>query len=238
MDQTTLFELVVLAAFIGWFHTLTGPDHFIPFIAMSRVGGWSLRRTTLVTLACGVGHVLSSILIGSLGIGLGLLVEGLVDFEGSRGNLAGWLLLGFGLAYMTWGFVRAARNRPHTHAHAHHDGTVHHHNHNHHGGHVHVHEGKAPAGSMTPWVLFAIFVFGPCEPLIPVLMYPAAKLSIWGVCLVAGVFAAATLATMLTIVLAGYFGLAPFSFPRLQRYSHAIAGGSIALCGMAIQLGL
>ena len=91
---------------------------------------------------------------------------------------------------------------------------------------------------MTPWVLFAIFVFGPCEPLIPVLMYPAAKLSVWGVVLVAATFAVATLATMLSIVSLGCIGLAPFSFPRLQRFSHAIAGGTIALCGAAIQLGL
>jgi hypothetical protein len=89
MDQKTLGQLVGLAAFIGWFHTLTGPDHFIPFIAMSRVGRWSLLKTVLVTLACGMGHVLSSILLGALGISLGLLLEGLVEFEGSRGALAG-----------------------------------------------------------------------------------------------------------------------------------------------------
>jgi len=27
------------------------------------------------------------------------------------------------------------------------------------------------------WALFLIFVFGPCEPLIPLIMYPAAKLN-------------------------------------------------------------
>ncbi len=237
MDQKTLIELMGLAAFIGWFHTLTGPDHFIPFIAMSKVGRWSLRRTIAITLACGMGHVLSSILIGTLGIGFGLLLNRLVHFESSRGTLAGWLLLGFGLAYMTWGIFRAIRNRPHSHLHAHPDGEVHGHTHNHHGGHAHVH-GETDQGSMTPWVLFAIFVFGPCEPLIPILMYPAAQLSVSGALLVAGVFAAATLGTMLTIVVAGYFGLARLSFPRLARYSHAIAGGSIAVCGAAIQLGL
>ena len=37
-------------------------------------------------------------------------------------------------------------------------------------------------------ILFTIFVFGPCEPLIPILMYPAAKSSVAGMLLVAGVF--------------------------------------------------
>ncbi|HOD34406.1 MAG TPA: hypothetical protein PLR20_01590 [Syntrophales bacterium] len=36
-----------------------------------------------------------------------------------------------------------------------------------------------PAASLgffhTPWVLFTIFVLGPSEPLIPVLMFPAAR---------------------------------------------------------------
>jgi ABC-type nickel/cobalt efflux system permease component RcnA len=235
MDQATLTQLVGLAAFIGFFHTLTGPDHFVPFIAMSRAGRWSLQRTMVITLASGVGHVLSSVVIGSIGIGAGILVQGLNTLEEQRGSVAGWLLLGFGLAYMCWGLVRAIRNRPHTHIHVHENGTLHHHEHGHEGKHLHAHE---RAGSLTPWILFAIFVFGPCEPLIPILMYPAANLSWWGVVLVAAVFAVATLATMTVMVVGGYFGLAKLSFPRLERFSHAIAGAAIVLCGAAIQFGL
>jgi ABC-type nickel/cobalt efflux system permease component RcnA len=181
--------------------------------------------------------VLSSIVLGALGIGLGWVVSSVTPVEEYRGNIAGWLLFGFGLAYMTWGLVRAIRNRQHGHAHGHADGSVHDHEHTHHGNHVHVHD-EERAQSMTPWILFAIFVFGPCEPLIPILMYPAATLSMPGVVMVAAVFAVATLATMQVIVIAAYLGLAKFSFPRLQRFSHAIAGGTIALCGAAIQLGL
>jgi hypothetical protein len=40
------------------------------------------------------------------------------------------------------------------------------------------------------------------------------------------------------IVLAACVGLAPFSFPWLQRFSHAIAGAAITACGAAIHLGL
>ena len=67
--------------------------------------------------------------------------------------------------------------------------------------HLHVHTESERAASMTPWILFAIFVFGPCEPLIPVLMYPAALQSVAGVLLVTSVFAVVTLATMLGVVL-------------------------------------
>jgi threonine/homoserine/homoserine lactone efflux protein len=83
-----------------------------------------------------------------------------------------------------------------------------------------------------------IFIFGPCEPLIPVLMYPAAEGSWWGVALVALVFAAATLATMLAVVLLARQGLARIPLGGIERYSHALAGLALVACGLAIRLGL
>ena len=76
---------------------------------------------------------------------------------------------------------------PAIHGHAHLDGHAHEHEHVHTHAHTHVHAAEA-AGNMTPWVLFTIFVFGPCEPLIPLVMYPAAKGDSAGVALVAGAF--------------------------------------------------
>lgn len=238
MQQTSLLVLLGTAAFIGFFHTLTGPDHYIPFVAMSRVGRWSLAKTMVITLACGVGHVASSIVLGMLGIGLGVAVGQLERFEGLRGNLAGWLLLGFGLAYLAWGLKRAVRNQPHSHVHGHANGTLHVHTHDHAGEHLHPHGADDRAQSMTPWILFTIFVFGPCEPLIPILMFPAAKLNLWGVGLVCLVFGLCTLATMMAIVVAGYLGLSRVSFAWLGRYAHAIAGLAVTACGAAIQFGL
>jgi sulfite exporter TauE/SafE len=104
--------------------------------------------------------------------------------------------------------------------------------------HAHVHQGEAKA-SITPWVLFTIFIFGPCEPLIPLIMYPAAKHSDSGMILVAGVFGAVTIATMMTIVGLTTMGLSRLPLGRLERYSHTLAGTAILLCGLAIQfLGL
>ena len=238
LHESTLLGLTGLAGFIGFFHTLTGPDHYVPFVAMSRVGRWSYAKTMVVTLACGLGHVLSSVVLGVIGVGLGLAVGGLEWFEGVRGTVAGWLLLGFGLAYLAWGIKQAIRNQPHTHVHAHGDGTAHTHTHRHVGDHAHPHGADDRVGGMTPWILFTIFVFGPCEPLIPVLMFPAAQLSLPGVVLVAVVFAVCTIATMVAMVTAGYFGLSKLSFWRLSRYGHAVAGLAMASCGAAIQFGL
>ena len=59
--------------------------------------------------------------------------------------------------------------------------------------HLHVHDVNA---GLTPWALFVILLLGPCEPLVPLLMVPAASGGWATVAAVAGVFALATIATM------------------------------------------
>jgi nickel/cobalt exporter len=82
-------------------------------------------------------------------------------------------------------------------------------------------------------------LFGPCEPLIPILMYPAAQDSIFGLILVTAVFGSATILTMLGVVLSATMGISFLPMARLERYNHALAGATIFLCGIAIQfLGL
>lgn len=231
-----IWILAGTAVFLGFFHTLIGPDHYLPFIAMARARHWPLRRTLAIAFFSGLGHVLSSVLLGFAGLALGLAVSRLEAAESWRGNAAAWLFIGFGFAYLIWGLHRAIKNRPHRHVHAHADGAVHDHTHQHESEHVHVHEKKT---NITPWVLFTIFVFGPCEPLIPLVMYPAAKHSMAGVALVAGAFAAATIATMLAVIALSSWGMSFVRLGRLERFAHAMAGGAILLSGLAVQfLGL
>jgi len=235
--------LCATAAAVGVVHTLLGPDHYLPFVAMSRAGRWSFQRTLAITVACGVGHVVGSIVLGFVGIALGAALFRLEHVEAVRGGLAGWLLLAFGVVYGSWGVRYALRTRRHAHWHAHADGTVHMHPHVHLAEHAHVHAPPADPGAgrpvnHTPWVLFTIFVFGPCEPLIPLLMYPAAAGGVVDVVLVTTVFGVATIATMTLVVAAGCFGLGAMRFGRLERYSHALAGLAVAICGGAVVVGL
>jgi len=99
-----------------------------------------------------------------------------------------------------------------------------------------VHDQQAH-NAITPWAMFVIFVFGPCEALIPLFMYPAAQQSAGLVMSVALVFGAVTLATMLALVAITCIGLDRLRLPLAgRRYAHAIAGASVALCGGAISL--
>lgn len=227
-----LSVLVATAASIGVVHTLIGPDHYVPFAAMAAARRWSLGKTLAVTAACGAGHVLGSLALGVVGLGLGASLAGLVDVEAARGAVAGWLLLGLGLAYFAWGLRQAWRRRPHAHAHVHADGTRHEHGHGHGAGHVHVHD--EGLRSATPWALFVVFVFGPCEALVPLLMVPAAEQRWATAAAVVGAFAAATIGTMLLVVWLLARGLARAGLAEWSRFGHATAGAAICACALAM----
>ena len=264
--------LILTAASIGFVHTLLGPDHYVPFVAMGAARNWTLRRTLWITGLCGLGHVAGSVILGAIGIAIGLSVEHMAWFEGLRGDWAAWALTAFGLAYLAWGLKHAARARPHTHEHVHGGGLLHRHRHTHEGPHLHPHlatesgavlrpppaayalarhpdapeaevryraveTGSAPARTaarITPWALFVVFILGPCEPLIPVLMVPASQHSVWGTAAVVLAFGAATLATMLAVVYLGIRGVERLPLAAAERYAHALAGAALSLCGLGI----
>jgi nickel/cobalt exporter len=215
MSPTT--ALLGTAVWIGFIHTLFGPDHYVPFVAMARAGQWTRRKTLVITLLCGLGHVAGSVALGLIGIALGALLLKLEWIETVRGELAAWLLLTFGLLYFVYGLVRAIRHVPHRHV---------------------VAEQASQTDSLTPWILFTIFLFGPCEPLIPILMYPAAHANALVVVLVTMAFALSTLITMTATVMLLYAGVGVISWQQFHRFSHAAAGLAIALCGAAVKFGL
>jgi sulfite exporter TauE/SafE len=221
--------LLATAASLGFLHTLFGPDHYLPFVVMSRAQGWSAARTAAITFLCGLGHVLSSVLLGFAGIALGSAITSLEAIEAYRGDLAAWILIVFGLLYLIWGLRRGLlKKNGHTHLHP---GQSH--------AHFEDHAHSRTKSDMRPWVLFTIFVLGPCEPLIPILIYPAARGTLGDVFLVAGIFSAVTIATMMASVLLLRAGVLALPLQRMDKYIHALAGGTILACGLSIRfLGL
>jgi sulfite exporter TauE/SafE len=258
MIEREIWVLAGTAASLGLIHTVIGPDHYLPFIVISRARNWTLRKTLFVSFLAGLGHILSSVVLGFVGIALGIAVARLEGVESARGEIAAWLLIGFGLAYFVWGMRRAWKDKPHTHPHLHdhadaqinphgpdqgaHDPSrehVHKHAHTHTheiAEHAHPHGENPRKANITPWVLFTIFIFGPCEPLIPLVMYPAARHSTAGVALVAAAFGLVTIATMLVIITAASWGARFVRLGKLERYSHALAGLMIFVSGIAVQV--
>jgi nickel/cobalt transporter (NicO) family protein len=230
-DSITLLSITAIS--LGFLHTLLGPDHYLPFIVLSEAKKWNLKKTLFITFICGLGHVLSSVILGLAGLAVGISVSKLVSVESFRGNIAAWLFIAFGLIYMIISVRNLVKKKNHSHSHYHIDGEKHSHDHNHHNEHTHIHESEV--FKTTPWILFLIFVFGPCEPLIPILMYPAARNNISGAILVSILFSIVTITTMMSIVLAFKFGINKINLKPVEKYSHLIAGTMILFSGIAIQ---
>ncbi len=246
----TVWVLVSAAVGIGFVHTVIGIDHTLPFVVLGKARGWSLRRTLWVTGLCGGGHVAASVLLGGAGIGVAIFASGLDTREGYhwmqgrvgafesieavRGDLAAWALVLFGLTYAAWSLARRRRQQRHVHEHA--GGLVHSHDHPATGGHEHPSGKAAGVAGVTAWSLFVIFVLGPCEPLIPILMVPAFQVGLWAVVPVTVAFGVTTIATMAAVVALAYRGLDFVRFPRLQAHVHTLSGLAIASSGLAILL--
>ena len=227
--------LSATAATVAFVHTLLGPDHYLPFVAMAKARGWTIAKTVRATLLCGIGHISGSIVLGFVGVYAGIQIGTLEWVEGTRGSVAAWTLIAFGLVYMVWGLRKAYKNKPHTHGHRH-AGVWHAHEHNHHRRHAHVHVDQKRAGAVGPWAIFIVFVLGPCEALIPILMYPAAKQSMASVFLVTSVFGIVTVLTMLMVVVFSVWSLKDIKLPKLERFSHVFVGGTMFMCGCSITL--
>lgn len=227
--------LISTAASLAVFHTAIGIDHYIPFVAMSKSNKWSFRKTMLIVSICGLGHVLSSVILGLIGIWLGSQLSFLVNIEDIRGELAKWFLIAFGAIYTLWGIRNAIKNKPHRHILT--DGNEVWHGHSHKlykEESIDAHVEKSVI-SRSFWPLFILLVLGPCEPLIPLIMYPATDTGMFGVITVAVVFSVCTIATMLFCTIIVLKGVNMIPMKKIERYSHALAGFAVLMCGLAIQ---
>jgi hypothetical protein len=207
MDSSITVLLLSTAA-IAFVHALA-PDHWIPFVSIARAQKWSRTKMMSVTFVSGLGHVGSSLAIGAVGLFFGYQLTALKAFETQRAEVAGLLLIGFGLAYALWG-IRHARE--------------------------HRHSVPDPRKQVTVWTLFALFVLGPCEPLIPLLFVSAAE-SWTAVLFVSVAFAVITIALMMIQVLLAHEGIRLLKFFNISHHhGHAIAGVVIAFSGALVML--
>lgn len=233
MFSTELSIIIPTAITVAFLHTILGPDHYIPFIAMARARKWSTLKTIWTTFFAGLGHIIGSVALGIIGIVFGLAIKKLEIVEAFQGDFAAWMLIIFGLVYFAWGIKKAIRNKPHAHKHFHNDGIIHSHKHTHHKNHLHVHDEKNKK-DITPWILFAIFIFGPCEALIPIFMFTAINNTIYNLIFVTIAFGVVTIVTMLGIVVATSFGINFIPITKFEKYTHAISGVIISFLGIGI----
>lgn len=228
MAHSELIALAVTAVTISCLHTASGPDHYLPFVVLSRSRKWTKSKTFFLTVICGIGHILSSVLIGMVGVFLGWQLTKISWLQDVRGNLSGWALLIFGIVYLVYGLRQAYLNKPHKHFDVMGDDVY---------VYQHQHGQTIMAGSrvkVTPLVLFAIFVMGPSEPLVPLLFYSGTHRSMPEVVVLITVFTISTVITMLIMVFIGIYGYSFFKAEKLERYMHAVGGAVLTMCGVGM----
>lgn len=203
----SLSALLIATVSIAFIHALA-PDHWLPFVMIGKAQQWSRARLSVIAGFSGFAHVGSSVALGVIGILLGWASVELQGVEATRSEIGVLLLVGFGIAYTVWGLRRAR----------------HHHHHK-----LDLSDKK----NVTLWTLFAVFVLGPCEPLIP-LMFLATSFGTSGILMVTLVFGTITVAMMVVQSLLGYAGIQFINHKIAERYSHALAGLVIFLTGAFI----
>src|SRR5450759_4757601 len=138
-----------------------------------------------------------------------------VTFLCGFGHVTVSALLGlFGLAYGAWGLKRAAGRRVHGHVHSHYD---------------HIHE----TSKMTVWSLFVLFSADPCVAVIP-LLFAAAPLGTAPTVGIVLLYEAATIGTMIALVLPARAGASRLRLPWLDHWGDAVAGGLIVATGVLV----
>lgn len=207
-----MIVLIASAVSLAFFHALA-PDHWLPFVALARGSRWPMRRLGFVTTLAGIGHVVSSLLLGLIGLWAGWALHRTEGIETWRGDVAIWMLIGFGVAYALWGLKHAQHAHPH----------------------VTVQDAVKLYAARRVWMLIAILVFGPCEPLIPLmfLAYDHGMQVVWLVCIV---FSLVTIGMVVGQSCLAYAGVRLIQAEWMERYAHALAGLVIVLTVILVKL--
>ncbi len=167
-----------------------------------------------------------NVVLGLAGAALGCSLSEISWLQNVRGGIAGWAMFSIGIIYIIYAFIQLKQNKLHKHFDVYDGGDMYVYEHQH---------GIAVLPSekrkVTPWVMFIVFVLGPCEPLIPLLSFPAARHSFFGITLLVALFTFFTLLIMVTMVLLGYYGISVFKPVKMEKYVHVLAGCVIMLCG-------
>ncbi len=217
LGSTSPGALFVVAgsAVVGAVHALL-PDHWIPYVVLSKARGWDLPRSLASVVAGGVAHLVSTTVLGVLIAYLG--AEALAK-AGPVAELAGaGLLVVFGGVLSLRGLAAARRGEGHLHGHAH-------------GREGHTHGSAPPRRDRGYLLQGALLGIRPCAEAIPVFL-AASVYGLTSSLLAVLAWVAATLGTMVTIVWVSLTGLRGVNPDFLSRYGDLVAGLVILVMGL------
>ncbi len=97
MIDGALVPLLSTALGVGVIHTLVGPDHYVPLLALARERRWGTRRAHGVTAGLGLLHCATGTAL-AIAVAVAGRAFALADVLDAQRNLAAMLLIGLGVA--------------------------------------------------------------------------------------------------------------------------------------------
>lgn len=220
--------LLAAAAGVGFGHAVL-PDHWLPLAVLGRTRRYPLSQVARLSGLAGVAHVLVSIALGAVIIGVGLQFRSSV--ESAKDAIVGGVLLATGVAVIA--LELSGRGHSHSHSDPHADSPSHHH-----GGHTHVHrhrEGRwrGLAGVIVPFGAAA----SPDLTILPVFLAATAA----GVATAVGsvvIFAAVTVGTIVVLTLVATLSGYQVRGHWLERWGNACTALVLLVIGALVLAGV
>lgn len=187
---------------VGVLHTIV-PDHWLPIAVLARHHRWSVARTARTAALAGVGHTLSTLVIGALVWLAGALVA--QRYGHAISLLSSLALVGFGV-WIAISSVRELRERER--------------------------EPARNPGTSRSTALLLILGSSPMVEGIPA-FFAAGRYGLNLILIMSAIFALSTILTYVVLCAGSAAGLQTLRLGRFERYGEVLSGAIIALVGVA-----
>ena len=213
-DIATFFPFLITGLIVSTIHAAL-PTHWLPFVLAARSQKWTYSKTISILLIAGIGHILTTSLIGAALVWFGLKISD---------SLQSLLVLAASISLFLFGLYYIVQSRRgHTHAHCSHN-------------HPHTHDYKE--NSKDGWAilsLLALLTFSPCESFVPVYV-SAWSLGWFGFFALTVVLAIGTLVAMILFTSLAYFGFRQINLNWLERREKLIIGIVLMIFSVVIYI--
>lgn len=211
LEQPVLVSLLG-AGFVTAFLHAALPTHWLPFVLVGRGQRWTLTQVLGVVTAAGVGHIVTTAVVGALIVAAGLVLNQWV--AGVLPALSAGLLILFGVFYLSRALLRPALMAA--------------------GPAVALSE-PAVSHAAAFWGLVAMMAISPGEVLLPIYLSQATA----GPVVLVGLTVAFAIGTVMGMALFTLLARAGWSVLRLERwarYEGVVLGLALILLGLFVLL--
>lgn len=228
--------LFAAAAGVGFGHAVL-PDHWVPLAVLGRARRYPLAKIARLSGLAGVAHVLLSIVLGAVIIGVGLQFRSSVSH--AQDAIIGGLLIATGVGF---GVLQATgHGHRHDHDHPHQGGHSNDHGHAHPHGHAHRHSHADPdAGRLIGRLVAVMVPFGaaasPDLTILPVFLAATTAGAATAVGSVV-IFGAVTIGTIVGLTLGAAKGSYQIKGDWLDRWGNAVTAVILVLIGALVLSG-